>query len=51
QKFALMEEKTVLASILRKFRIISLDPRDKILQIPSMVTRSILPLRVRFEAR
>ncbi|GIX84690.1 cytochrome P450 4V2 [Caerostris extrusa] len=51
QKFALMEEKTVLASILRKFRITSLDPRDKILQIPSMVTRSILPLRVRFEAR
>ncbi|GIY72349.1 cytochrome P450 4C1 [Caerostris darwini] len=51
QKFALMEEKTVLANILRKFRITSLDPRDKILQIPSIVTRSVLPIRIRFEAR
>ncbi|GIX91608.1 cytochrome P450 4C1 [Caerostris extrusa] len=39
-------KKTVLASILRKFRITSLYPRDKILQIPSIFTRSVLPIRI-----
>ncbi|KAF8770068.1 GDP-fucose protein O-fucosyltransferase 1 like protein [Argiope bruennichi] len=40
QKFALMEEKTVLANILRRFHVISLDPRDRVLVQPNLTTKN-----------
>ncbi|CAL1297495.1 unnamed protein product [Larinioides sclopetarius] len=51
QKFAIMEEKTVLANILRRFRVISLDTRDKVLVQPNLTTKNVMPLRLRFEKR
>ncbi|GIY72255.1 cytochrome P450 4C1 [Caerostris extrusa] len=51
QKFAMMEIKTVVANILRKFQLVSLDPRDKLNIYPALVTRTVKPLRMRFEPR
>ncbi|GFQ78084.1 cytochrome P450 4V2 [Trichonephila clavata] len=51
QKFAMMEEKIVLANILRKFRVTSLDPRDEVLVTPNLTTKNVKPLRLRFEPR
>lgn len=34
QKFAMMEEKVVVSSVLRQFRISSLDPRDRLILVP-----------------
>ncbi|GIY25301.1 cytochrome P450 4c3 [Caerostris darwini] len=51
QKFAMMEIKTVVANILRRFRLVSLDPRDKLNIYPALVTRTVKPLRMRFEPR
>ncbi|GIY42942.1 cytochrome P450 4V2 [Caerostris extrusa] len=43
QKFAVMEVKLVIANILRRFRIISLDPRDKVNVYPNLVLRNVSP--------
>ncbi|GIY12617.1 cytochrome P450 4V2 [Caerostris darwini] len=43
QKFAMMEMKVVIANILRRFRIISLDPRDKVNVYPNVVLRNVAP--------
>ncbi|XP_054713200.1 cytochrome P450 4V2-like [Uloborus diversus] len=51
QRFAIMEQKTVLANILRKFRVLSLDPRDKVNVIPDLIIRNVEPLRIRFLLR
>ncbi|GBN68616.1 Cytochrome P450 4V2 [Araneus ventricosus] len=51
QKFAMMETKTVLACILRHFRVKSLDPRDKVLIYPNITIRNAHPLRLSFECR
>ncbi|KFM58190.1 Cytochrome P450 4c3, partial [Stegodyphus mimosarum] len=51
QKFAIMEEKTVLANILRRFRIVSLDPRDRVNVMPDLIIRNVDPLRIRFTPR
>ncbi|GBM97371.1 Cytochrome P450 4V2 [Araneus ventricosus] len=51
QKFAVMEEKTVLANILRRFRVVSLDPRDRVVVQPNLTTKNVAPLRLRFEKR
>ncbi|GFQ78082.1 cytochrome P450 4V2 [Trichonephila clavata] len=51
QKFAMMEEKIVLAHILKKFRVTSLDPRDKVITKPNLTTKNVQPLRLRFEPR
>ncbi|GIY81414.1 cytochrome P450 4V2 [Caerostris darwini] len=51
QKFAMMELKVVIANILRRFRITSLDPRDKVNVYPNLVLRNVSPLRLRFENR
>nr|XP_015929387.2 cytochrome P450 4C1-like [Parasteatoda tepidariorum] len=51
QKFALMEEKTVLANIFRNFEITSKDPRDKVNVSPSLVSRNLEPLMLRFTHR
>ncbi|XP_055952936.1 cytochrome P450 4C1-like isoform X2 [Argiope bruennichi] len=51
QKFAMMEMKIILSSILRRFRVSSLDGREKVIIYPSLVTRSVKPLRLKFESR
>ncbi|GFY49234.1 cytochrome P450 4C1 [Trichonephila inaurata madagascariensis] len=51
QKFAMFEEKIVLANILRKLRVTSLDPRDKVITTPNLTTKNVKPLRMRFEQR
>ncbi|GIY12615.1 cytochrome P450 4V2 [Caerostris darwini] len=51
QKFAMMEVKLVIANILRRFRMTSLDPRDKVNVYPNLVLRNVSPLRLRFENR
>ncbi|XP_077506394.1 uncharacterized protein LOC144115765 [Amblyomma americanum] len=47
QKFALMEEKVVLCSVLRNFCIQSVDFRDKIHLVAELVTRSKHGLKIR----
>src|SRR5581483_3810473 len=51
QRFALMEEKIIVTKILRKFKIKSLDERDKIIYSVEMVLRPKVPIRIRFEKR
>ncbi|GIY14341.1 cytochrome P450 4V2 [Caerostris darwini] len=51
QKFAMMEMKVVIANILRRFRIISLDPRDKVNVYSNLILINVSPLRLRFENR
>ncbi|GFU00939.1 hypothetical protein NPIL_125181, partial [Nephila pilipes] len=51
QKFAMMEEKVVLANILRQFHVTSLDPKDKVLTTPNLTLKNVKPLRLRFELR
>ncbi|GFT66199.1 cytochrome P450 4C1 [Trichonephila clavipes] len=51
QKFAMMEEKVVLANVLRKFRVTSLDPQDQVLITPNLTTKNVKPLRLRFQTR
>ncbi|GFQ89197.1 cytochrome P450 4C1 [Trichonephila clavata] len=51
QKFAMIEEKIVLANILKKFRVTSLDPKDKVITTPNLTTKNVKPLRLRFEPR
>jgi cytochrome P450 family 4 len=48
QKFALLEEKAMIATILRHFRITSLDYRDKIKVAPEMVMRPKTPIKMKF---
>ncbi|GFU06039.1 cytochrome P450 4V2 [Nephila pilipes] len=51
QKFAIMEIKVIIASILRKYAIESLDPRDKVLPLMHITLHSSIPIRVRIRAR
>lgn len=51
QRFALMEEKVVMATILRNFHITSLDQRDKIIVASDIILRPIGPLRLKFAPR
>lgn len=51
QKFALMEEKAVIANLLRNFEITSLDPRDKVHVKIEFVLRPDEPLRLKFTPR
>ncbi|XP_013794828.1 cytochrome P450 4c3-like [Limulus polyphemus] len=51
QKFAMMEEKVLIANILRNFNLTSLDPRDKIHLIAEMVIRPKQGLRMRITPR
>ncbi|GFW47563.1 cytochrome P450 4c3 [Trichonephila clavipes] len=51
QRFAMLEEKTVVANVLRKHRIESLDPRDKLRLTAEMVLRNDGPLRLRVHRR
>ncbi|GIX98377.1 cytochrome P450 4V2 [Caerostris extrusa] len=51
QKFAMLEMKTVLAHILRRFHITSLDQRDKVVVYPNITLRNVNPLRLHFQLR
>ncbi|GFR24843.1 cytochrome P450 4c3 [Trichonephila clavata] len=51
QKFALLEEKVVIANILRNFTLVSLDPRDKVHLKMEFVLRSSEPIRIKLIAR
>ncbi|GIY42947.1 hypothetical protein CEXT_170781 [Caerostris extrusa] len=39
----MMEMKAVIANILRRFRVTSLDPRDKVNVYPNLVLRNVSP--------
>ena len=51
QKFALLEEKVVLAQLIRKFRIESIDKRDDIVLMTEVILRPRDGLRVRLHPR
>ena len=46
-----MEEKTVLAHILRKFKITSLDPLDRMNMMAGLVLKNLEPIRINLEPR
>ncbi|KAI1305842.1 Cytochrome P450 4C1 [Halotydeus destructor] len=50
-KFALLEAKSMVASIFRTFKVTSLLPRDKVRISPSMVLRSQQPIPVKLQKR
>lgn len=51
QKFAVLEEKAILASLFRKFKVTSLDHRDRVKPSPALILKSKVPIRVRMELR
>ncbi|XP_023241023.1 cytochrome P450 4C1-like, partial [Centruroides sculpturatus] len=51
QKFAMMEMKTVLANVLRHFRVKSLDHRDKIFESADVILRPKFGIRMIVEKR
>ena len=51
QRFAMLEEKTVVANILRKFNIETVDSRDKLRLTAEMVLRNDGELRIRVHKR
>ena len=51
QKFASMEEKTVLSKLIRKFKIESTDPIKEVKPIIEIITRPKGGIRVKLEPR
>ncbi|GFQ80848.1 cytochrome P450 4c3 [Trichonephila clavata] len=51
QKFAIMEMKTVVTSILRNYSIESLDSRDKVLPVMQITLHPSIPVRIRIRPR
>ncbi|XP_026682218.1 cytochrome P450 4C1-like [Diaphorina citri] len=51
QKFALLEEKCVLASILRKFKVISLEKLDDVTIMIDLILRPASGVKVKLEPR
>lgn len=51
QKFALLEQKTVLAHILRKFKVTSLDPPDEVETVIGLIMKNLKPVRIHFQER
>lgn len=51
QRFAITEEKVVMAHILRSFHVKSLDPRDKVIVATDLILRPTGPLRLKFTQR
>ncbi|XP_023240258.1 cytochrome P450 4C1-like, partial [Centruroides sculpturatus] len=51
QKFAMMEMKTVLANVIRNFRVYSLDPRDKMLESLDVTLRPKYGIRMYIKRR
>ncbi|GBM68535.1 Cytochrome P450 4c3 [Araneus ventricosus] len=51
KKFAMMEMKTILAAILRRFEVHSLDGRDKVLPLMKVTLHPSIRIRIRFRCR
>ncbi|GFU03020.1 cytochrome P450 4c3 [Nephila pilipes] len=51
QKFAVMEMKTIISSILRNYTIESLDSRDKVLPEMQVTLQPSIPIRVRIRSK
>ena len=51
QRFALTEEKIILANVFRNFRIKSLDPRDRVKPGMELIIRPKDPIRVEFQKK
>lgn len=51
QKFAMLEEKALIAKIFRKFNVTSIDHRDKVVPAASLILKSATPIRVKLEVR
>ncbi|XP_054715982.1 cytochrome P450 4V2-like [Uloborus diversus] len=51
QRFAIMEEKIVVANILRSYSLQSLEQRDRITPAPELILRSAHPLKVKITPR
>nr|CBL51707.1 CYP4CU1 protein [Ummeliata insecticeps] len=51
QKFALLEMKVIVANILRKFCVVSLDPRDKVFVKVEFTLKPAEPMRLKFLPR
>lgn len=51
QKFALLEEKTLLASLFRRFKVTSLVHRDKVRTVTALIIKSSTPISVKIEIR
>ena len=51
QKFALMEEKTVLSKIIRSFHVQSLDPIEEVNPVVEIVSRPKDGIRVKLKQR
>ena len=51
QKFALLEEKALVAKIFRKFKVTSLDARDIVLPTASLILKTDVPIRVKLQPR
>lgn len=51
QRFAIMEEKVILANILRTFSVESLEPREQVLPAPEVVLRNSKPLKIKIRER
>ena len=51
QKFAMMEQKIVMSTFLRNFKVTSVDPRDKMVVVGEMVLRPRNGFRVMIEER
>ncbi|KAG8177132.1 hypothetical protein JTE90_012015 [Oedothorax gibbosus] len=51
QRFALMEEKVIVSSILRNFTLESLDTRDKVLPVPELILKPSRDMRIKIRKR
>jgi len=51
QRFAIMEEKIIVANILRNFSLESLQPRDKVLPAAELILRNAHSLKIRIRTR
>ena len=51
QKFAMMEQKMVIAKIVHNFHLHSVDPRDKLVIVGEMILRSLNGLKMVFTKR
>lgn len=51
QKFALMEEKALLAKIFHEFKVTSLDPQERVVPSASLITKSSGCIRIRLQPR
>ena len=46
-----MEEKVVIANVLRHYSIESVDARDKVLVAPELILRAAKPIRIKIRPR